>query len=349
MADRSRRTETVPRAGARRLTRRKVLKGGGAVALAALAAPLIGHFHSAYAAWPDRPVRLLVPFGPGGPVDVIARLLAPELSEALGGSVFVENRPGAGGNIGVGMAARAEPDGYTVLVTSSTLVINPMLYASVPYDAVKDFTPLVDLAGSPTAFAVLPKLGVNNIADFVALAKQRAGKMSYSHSGFATPAHLAGEFFKIKAGIDMTHVPFNGGGPAVQGLMTGAVDMVSTALPAAHPHILSGTLKGIAVTGEKRWFDLPDVPTMVEAGYPGFVLDTFTAMLVPARTPQEVADRLSKETIAILKKPALQPRLRAVGFEATGGGPDALRARIARELPLWGEVVKQAGIQQLQQ
>jgi tripartite-type tricarboxylate transporter receptor subunit TctC len=306
--------------------------------------PIIGHFSSAYAAWPDRPVRLLVPFGPGGPVDVIARLLTPPLTEALGTSVFVENKAGAAGNIGVGMAARAEPDGYTVLVTSNTLVINPMLYASIPYDPVKDFLPLVDMAGSPTAFAIQPKLGVKTLAEFVALAKERAGKLNYASSGFATPAHLAGEFFKARAGIEMTHVPFNGGGPAVQGLLTGAVEMVSTALPGVHPHIVSGTALGIAVTGQKRWFDLPDVPTMVEAGYPGFVLDTYTMMLLPVKSPPEIADRLTKETLTILNRPDFQARVRTVGFEVSAAGPDALRTRIARELPLWGEVVKQAGI-----
>ncbi len=325
-------------------TRRAVLKAGGAAAAAGLAMPLIGHFTPAHAAWPDRPVRLVVPFGPGGPVDVIARLIAPSLSEKLGQSVFIENKPGAGGNIGMGQAALAEPDGYTVLITSSTLVVNPMLYPSVPYDPVKDFVPVVDLAGSPTAFAVQPKLGVSTLAEFVKLAKERGGKLNYSHSGFATPAHLAAEFFKIRAGFDMTAVPFNGGGPAVQALMTGAVDMVSTALPAAHPHLVSGTLKGIAVTGEKRWYDLPDVPTMVEAGYPGFVVDTFTAMLVPAKTPAEVSQRLAKETIEILKNPDFQARLRKVGFEASAGSGDALRARIARELPLWGDIIKQANI-----
>jgi len=333
-----------------RPTRRAILKAGGVAAVTVLAAPLIGHFSSAYAAWPDRPIKLVVPFGPGGPVDVIARLLSGPLGEALGGaSVVVENKLGAGGNIGVGMAARAEPDGYTVLVTSSTLVINPMLYASVPYDPVKDFLPLVDLAGSPTAFAVQPGLGVNTLAEFVALAKQKAGKLNYSHSGFATPAHLAAEFFKIRAGIDMAAVPFSGGGPAVQALLTGAVEMVSTALPAAHPQIVGGTLKGIAVTGEKRWFDLPNVPTMVEAGYPGFVVDTFTAVLVPAKTPQEIADRLTKATLAVLKNPDIQARVRAVGFEVSAGGPEALKARIARELPMWKEIIQQAGIKPPQQ
>jgi tripartite-type tricarboxylate transporter receptor subunit TctC len=327
------------------ITRRTILMSAGA---AAIAAPMVG-LRSAYAAWPDRPVKLLVPFGPGGPADVIARLIGAALSERFGQSFFIENRPGATGNIGMGLGARAEPNGYTILVTSNTFVINTKLYTNIPYDAVNDFLPLVDLAGSPTAYAVHPGLGVNSLAEFVALAKERRGQLNYAHSGLGTPAHLAGEFLKIRAGIDMTAVPFNGGGPAVQALLTRTVDMTSAALPSSHPQIVAGTLKGIAVTGEKRWFDLPNIPTMVEAGYPGFVLDTFTCMLAPAKTPREIADLLSRETIAILQVDDVKRRLRAVGFEATGGGPDALRARIERELPLWGDIIVQAGVKKLDQ
>jgi tripartite-type tricarboxylate transporter receptor subunit TctC len=324
-------------------SRRHLLKIGAAGSAALLAAPFIG-LRNAYAAWPDRPVRVLVPFGAGGPADIVGRVVQVVLTEELKGNFFVENKPGAAGNIGVGQAARADPDGYTVLVTSNTLVINPMLYANVPYDPVKDFIPLVDIAGSPTAYAVQPSLGVNSIADFVALAKQRGGKLNYGSAGFATPAHLAGEFFKRRAGIEMTHVPFNGAGPAIQALLGGQVEMVSGALPGAHPHIKAGTLKGLAVTGEKRWFDLPDVPTMVEAGFPGFVLDTYVMMLVPAKTPAEIGEKMSQALIAGLKRPDVLARLRAAGMDATAGGPDALKARIARELPLWREVVDAAGI-----
>ena len=252
------------------VSRRRFLQAGAI----GLAAPIF--IRTAHAAWPDRPVKILVPFGTGGPVDVLARMLQPLIAEELGGAnMFVENRVGAAGNIGVGVAARSDPDGYTILMTSNTIVINPLLYKSVPYDLEKDFEPLVDLAGSPTAFAVNPKSGINSVADFVALAKEKKGALNYGSAGFATPSHLAGEFFKNRAGIEMTHVPFNGAGPANAALLGGQVDMVSGALPGAHPHIVAGTLKGLAVTGEKRWFDLPNVPTMVEAGYPGFVLDTY--------------------------------------------------------------------------
>ena len=321
------------------VSRRRVLHTLGSFAGAA---PFL--VSRAYAAWPDRPVKIVVPFGPGGPVDVIARLLQPLLTEELKGNFFIENKPGAAGTIGVGQAARAEPDGYTVLITSNTIMINPLLYKSVPYDLDKDFIPLADMAGSPTAFAVNPKSGIKTVAEFVAFAKDKKGAVTYGHAGFATPSHLAGEFFKNRAGIEMTQVPFNGAGPANQALLGGQVDMVSGALPGAHPHIVAGTLTGIAITGEKRWFDLSNIPTMVEAGYPGFVLDTYTVMLVPAKTPGEIVDRLSGTVQTILRKPEVRDKLRTVGLEATAGGPKDLKARFARELPLWQEVVKVAGI-----
>ena len=325
----------------RGITRRGVLTTGAAVGLAA---PFVAKIRPAYAAWPDRPVRLLVPFGAGGPVDVAARLLQPLLNDELKASFFIENKPGAAGNLGVGLAANAEPDGYTVLVTSNTIIINPLLYKSVPYDFEKDFMPLVDVAGSPTAYAVHPRLGVNTLADFVALAKERAGALNFSSAGFATPAHLAGEFFKNRAGIQMTHVPFNGAGPAGQALLSGTVDFASAALPGLHPHIVAGTVKGLAVTGEKRWFDLPGVPTMVESGYPGFVLDTYVMVLLPAKTPPEIAQRLSAATRKVLQSEETRAKLRMVGLEVTASGADELKARIAREQPLWREVVQIAGI-----
>jgi tripartite-type tricarboxylate transporter receptor subunit TctC len=323
------------------LTRRRLLKTAATIGLAA---PLVAKLNSAYAAWPDRPVRLIVPFGPGGPVDVAARLLQPLLNDELKVSLFIENKPGAAGNVGVGQAAHADADGYTVLVTSNTIIINPLLYKSVPYDFDRDFLPLVDVAGSPTAYTVNPRLGVNTVAEFVALAKQKAGGLNFASAGFATPAHLAGEFFKNRAGIQMTHVPFNGAGPASQAVLAGTVDMASAALPGAHPHLVAGTLKGLAVTGEKRWFDLPNVPTMVESGYPGFVLDTYVMVLVPAKTPPEIAERLSAVTRKVLELPETRAKLRGVGLEVTAGKAEDLKARIARELPLWREVVQIAGI-----
>ncbi len=200
------------------------------------------------------------------------------------------------------------------------------------------------MAGSPTAYTVNPKSGIKTVAEFVAFAKEKKGAVNYGSAGFATPSHLAGEFFKNRAGIEMAHVPFNGAGPANQALLAGQVDMVSGALPGAHPHIIAGTLTGLAITGEKRWFDLPNVPTMVEAGYPGFVLDTYTLMLVPSKTPSDIAERLSSAVRKILQKPEVRNKLRTVGLEVTAGGPTELKARFARELPLWRDIVKIAGI-----
>ena len=329
------------RSSAGSLTRRRLLKTAATIGLAA---PFIASLSSAYAAWPDRPVRLIVPFSPGGPVDVAARLLQPLLNDELKTSFFIENKPGAAGSVGVGQAARADADGYTVLVTSNTIIINPLLYRSVPYEFERDFLPLVDVAGSPTAYTVNPRLGVTTVAEFVALAKQKAGGLNFASSGFATPSHLAGELFKNRAGIQMTHVPFNGSGPASQAVLAGTVDMASNALPGAHPHLVAGTLKGLAVTGEKRWFDLPNVPTMIESGYPEFVLDTYVMVLVPAKTPPEIAEALSAATRKVLELPETRAKLRAVGLEVTAGKAEDLKARIARELPLWREVVQIAGI-----
>ncbi|MGE0037112.1 MAG: Bug family tripartite tricarboxylate transporter substrate binding protein [Xanthobacteraceae bacterium] len=320
-------------------SRRRILQAG---ATFTAAAPFLST--RAYAAWPERPIRMIVPFGSGGPVDVVTRLLQPALSDALKASMFIENKPGAAGNIGVGLAARAEPDGHTMLITSNTIVINPLLYKTVPYDLARDFVALVDIAGSPTAFTVNPKSGINSVAELIALAKQKPGGLNYSSAGFATPAHLAAEFFRSRAGIQMTHVPFNGAGPANQAAIAGTVDMASGALPGAHPHIVAGTLKGIAVTGEKRWFDLPNIPTMVEAGYPGFVLDTYVMMLMPAKTPPDIVERVSTATLAALKNPDVLARVRKAGLEVSANGPAELQARIARERPLWQEVVKVAGI-----
>jgi tripartite-type tricarboxylate transporter receptor subunit TctC len=321
------------------LSRRRFIQAGAA----GLAAPFF--IRNAYAAWPDRPVKIVVPFGTGGPVDVLARQLQPLLAAELGNaSMFIENRPGAAGNIGVGIAARSEPDGYTILMTSNTIVINPLLYKNVPYDLERDFEPLVDLAGSPTAFTVNPRSGIKTVAEFVERCKATKGGLNYGSAGFATPAHLAAEFFKNRAGIELTHVPFNGAGPANGALIAGQVDMVSGALPGAHPYIVSGTLTGLAVTGEKRWFDLPNVPTMVDAGYPGFVLDTYVMCLVPKKTPPEVGEKLVAAFKKILSQEDVKARLRTSGLEPTAGGPAELKARIARELPLWSEVVKIAGI-----
>ena len=316
-----------------------MLKAG----LAVLATPFFARFSSAVAAYPDRPIKLLVPFGVGGPVDIVARVMAPLLGEILGGSVFVENKPGASGNLGVGAAARAEPDGYTILVAATNFIINAMLFSTVSYDPIADFIPLVELAETPTAFAVRPQLEAKTLKEFVEIAA-KSESFSYSHPGFGTVSHMAGEFLKSRAGVNMVAVTHNGGGPAVQTLMTGSVEFCSAALPALHPHIKSGVVVGLGVTSTRRWPDLAEMPTVIEAGFPDFDLANFTAFLVPTKTPAEIIDRLSKASIEILQRPDIQSKLLTLGFAVTARSPDLLKARIEREIPFWKKIVEMAGI-----
>lgn len=326
------------------LSRRSLLGAGARVAAVGLAAPLIARFSPAAAAFPDRPIKLVVPFGPGGPVDVVARLIAEPLAKELGGAnVFIENRPGASSNLGMGIVARSDPDGYTVLIAASNLVINPILTTKLPFDVEKDFLPLVDIADTPGTFSIRNDLGVKTLPEFIELAK-KSGKFSYSHAGFGTVAHLSAEYFKQKTGIDMAAVSHNGSGPAVQSLLSGAVEFCSAGLPALHGHYGKKTVTPIGILSEKRWFDLPDVPTATEAGLPGFVFGNFNAMLVPAKTPPEIADKLSSALLTALKSPEAAARFRPLGAEIVAGGPQQLSERIAREIPMWRNIARLSGI-----
>jgi tripartite-type tricarboxylate transporter receptor subunit TctC len=295
--------------------------------------------------YPERPIKIIVPFAPAGPTDIMARILATHLGEALSGTVVVENRPGAGGNIGIGIAAHAEPDGYTLLITSSAYVVNPGLYAKIPYDPFKDFAAIAELGTSPNVILVDPKLGLNSIADLIARARKNPNELNYASPGIGTTPHLSGELFKLVCGINITHVPFSGAGPAIQAVLSGTTQIAFAALPPAHPHIESGALKALAVTGEHRWFDLPDVPTMLELGYKDFISDTFQGFLAPVKTPPAVVELLSAKSIGILKTAKISEQLRNDGFEVLANGPDGMRKRIADEVPKWREIIAKAGIQ----
>jgi tripartite-type tricarboxylate transporter receptor subunit TctC len=324
-----------------RHTRRRLLQAGAA----GLAMPALGRFSPAFAAWPaDKPVRIVVPFAPGGPTDIMARVLAAFLSEKLKGSFIVENKAGAGGNIGMGDVARAEADGYTLLITSSAIVVNPSLGDKIPYDPVKDFAPVSELGASPNVIAVMPDLGVNTIAELVALAKKDPDKLNYSSPGIGTTPHLSAELFKLRAGIKMAHVSHNGAGPAVQAVLAGTTQVGSFALPPAHPHIVAGKIKALAVTSARRWHDLPNVPTMIEAGYKDFVADTLQGFLAPAKTPVAVIDLLASATDEILKRPDVKNKLQQAGFEVLNSGPAGMRERIEKEVPMWRQIVTEAGI-----
>jgi tripartite-type tricarboxylate transporter receptor subunit TctC len=321
-------------------TRRAVLQGAGALTMCA------SPFGRAAAAptYPDRPVRIVVPLAAGGPSDVTARLLSVKLSEALGQTFFVENRPGAGTNLGTATVARSAADGYTLLVTSSAFVVNPGLYKQVPYDPIKDFAPVTELDTSPNVFIATPASGITSIKQLVERAKANPNELSYASAGIGTTPHLATELLKIAAGINITHVPYQGASQALQSILAGTVPIACTSLPGAHANILGGKLRALAVTGPQRWYDMPDVPTMLELGYVGFVVDTFHCIMAPAGTPQEIVGRLSGILLATLKEPTLREQLRTLGFEVVGNGPDGLRRRIAEEVPRYREIITKAGI-----
>jgi tripartite-type tricarboxylate transporter receptor subunit TctC len=324
-------------------SRREILKTGGRL-IGAAAASSLAPAGAKAAGYPERPVKIIVPFAPAGPTDIMARILVAHLGEAIGGTLIVENKPGAGGNIGIGAAAHAEPDGHTLLMTSSAYVVNPGLYAKIPYDPYTDFAPIAELGTSPNVILVDPKLGVNSIPDLIARAKANPDELNYASPGIGTTPHLSAELFKIVGGIQITHVPFSGAGPAVQAVLSGTTQIAFAALPPARPHIESGALKALAVTGARRWFDLPDVPTMVDLGYTDFISDTFQGFLAPAKTPPAIVELLSTKSIEILKRPAIAEQLRNNGFEVIANGPDGMRKRIADEVPKWRDIVAKAGI-----
>lgn len=325
------------------LSRRAMLRA--AVVTAGVAATGLWPKAGRAANYPTRPIKIIVPFAPGGPTDIMARIVAQHLGEAIGGNIIVENRPGAGGNIGIGAAANADPDGYTLLVTSSAYVVNPSLYAKIPYDPYKDFAPVAELGTSPNVILVDPKIGINSIADLIASAKADPNRFNYASPGSGTTPHLSGELLKIAAGIQMTHVPFPGAGPAIQSILAGTVQVCSAALPPAHPHIVSGALKALAVTGASRWFDLPDVPTMVDLGYKDFIADTFQGFLAPKKTPPEIVQLLATKSIEVLKTGKIAEQLRNNGFEVIAKGPEGMQKRITDEVPKWKKIITEAGIQ----
>jgi tripartite-type tricarboxylate transporter receptor subunit TctC len=298
----------------------------------------------AFAAYPDRPITLIVPFAPGGPTDIIARILAIALSQSLGQQVIVDNRAGAAGNIGMGQAARATPDGYTLLLTSTAIAVNPALFKNLPYDPFKDFIPVTELVNAPNVLIVRPDSDMNTLADLIARAKAAPGTFNYASPGAGTKSHLTGELLKLRAGITMQHIPFRGAGPAAQAVLARTVQVGSVALAAAEGLIKGGELRALAVTGVERWFSLPEVPTMIESGFPNFVSDTFNALFAPAGTPPEIVALLVKESRAAMQRPAAREQARKAGFEVIAGTPEQLAARVAAEVPSVRELVAKAGI-----
>jgi tripartite-type tricarboxylate transporter receptor subunit TctC len=295
-------------------------------------------------AYPDHTIRLVVPFPAGGTTDILARDVAKKLTDTVGQAVVVDNRPGAGGNIGADIVAKSAPDGYTLLMgTVGTHAINPSLYAKMPYDHVKDFVPVVLVAGVPNVLVVNPSVPVNSVADLIKLAKAKPGTINFASSGSGTSIHLSGELFKTLAGVDITHVPYKGSSPALTDLMGGQVQIMFDNLPSSLALIKSGKLRAVAVTSLKRAPALPDVPTIAESGLPGFEASSWFGILAPAGTPAPIVARLNAEVNKWLQSPEGKEQLLAQGAEVAGGPPEKFVAHIRAETEKWAKVVKASG------
>ncbi len=295
------------------------------------------------AEFPNRPIRLIVAFAPGGSVDLVARLLAQKLAERWGQQVVVDNRPGAGGNVSAEIAARAAGDGYTLYLCSASFVVNPLLYGNVQYDPVKDFAPVSLVAVVQSVLVANPKLPATSVKELIALAKAKPGQIHYASTGSGTSGHLIMELFKSMVGIDLVHVPYKIIGQAQNDLISGQVSLWFPTAPGALPHIEAGRMRALAVAGAKRSPALPEVPTASEAGVKGFDAATWYALLAPVRTPREIVSRVNGEVVQILKRPEFHERLSAMGVESLGSSPEHLAQHIRSELPKWARVVQQSG------
>jgi tripartite-type tricarboxylate transporter receptor subunit TctC len=294
--------------------------------------------------YPERPIKFVVPYPPGGGTDVVARIVQPRLQAVLGQSIVIENKGGAGGSLGTDIVSKAAPDGYTVLFTLSSHTINPAIFPKLPYDTLKDFEPVGTVASLPQLLAANPGVPVRTVADVVAQAKAAPDKFSFASVGNGSPGHLAGELMVIRTGAQMVHIPYRGGGPAVTDVIGGQVPLLWVSIPAAAQQVKAGKLRALAVSTVKRSPAFPDVPTMQEAGVADFEVDSWYAMLVPAKTPRAIIDKLNKALNTVLAEPAIRTQLLEQGADAVGGTPEALGKVIAAELPKWAKLAKDANI-----
>lgn len=333
------------------ITRRRAAGGallfGASILLLGTSAMLLGTSPAAAQSYPDRAVRMIVPFPPGGPTDVTARLLAQHLSERLGKQFYVENIGGAGGNTGVAQAARATPDGYTVAVVSTGFIVNASLYAKIPYDPQKDFQPITLAAASPNVLVVNPSVPAKTVKEFVDIVRANPGKYSFAGPGTGSTPHLSGELFRLHFNLDYQYIPFTGAAPAITSTIGGHTPSAWTALPPALPGIRDGKLRALAITSEKRNPALPEVPTMAESGIEGQEADTLTGILVPAGTPKPIVDKLHQEIAAIIALPDVKAKLLALGFVPIGNTPNEFAARIDAEMKKWAKVIRDAKIPQI--
>jgi tripartite-type tricarboxylate transporter receptor subunit TctC len=329
------------------LSRRSMIKYAGAF-FAGVTAPSIIGVRSAFADYPDRPVRIVVANTPGGPSDLVGRMVAGALQEATGKTFIIENRGGAGSNIGMGHVAQSDPDGYTILLATNAYSVNATLYNKIPYDPLTDFVAVSELASSPNTFVVRADSKAKTIQEFIAIAKASPDKFNVSAPPIGTSSQIQVEVLKIRAGLPkLETIIFKGGGDALQALLSGTVQMCSGSLAPAASHIKARTLRCLAVTGDSRWSDMPDVPTMTEVGFKDFVFPVNTVLMAPARTPPDVVKWLEKETLAVLRTPAMKEKLYKAGFQVEPKGADMAWARVKREIAMFRDIINQAGIPKL--
>ncbi|HWM81887.1 MAG TPA: tripartite tricarboxylate transporter substrate binding protein [Pseudolabrys sp.] len=312
--------------------------------LVALAALFTATGGDAKADYPTKAVKIIVPFAPGGPTDVMARLVAQKLSDNLKHQFYIDNQAGAGGNIGMGNAAKSPNDGYTLLFVSSSFVVNPSLFDKIPYDPFKDFQPISKVGFAPNILVVHPSLPAKSVKELIDLLRSNPGKYSFASPGTGTTPHLSGELFKLTDKLDMVHVPFPGAGPAIQSTVGGHTLIAFTSLPPTVAHVNEGKLRGLAVTAKKRSGALPDVPTLAEAGLPNQEADTMQALLAPAGIPKDVLDTLHSQIVKILADPDVQKRFAQLGFEPVGNSPSEFTQEIKEEIEKWRKVINDAKI-----
>ena len=298
----------------------------------------------AHAAFPEKPIRIVLGFAAGGGSDILLRKMAPALGEALGQPIVVENLPGAGGNLAMSAVARATPDGYTLLMGSPGLATNSSLYANLGFDPLRDFAPVAMVGSVQNVLLVRPKLPVNSVAELVAYARQNPGKLNYASPGVGTSLHLAAELFKVQTGIQMVHVPYKGGAQAMTDLMGGQVDVMFNVLPSAMPQIKAGAIKALAVTGARRATLLAEVPTMIEAGVPGYIATTWNGIVAPAATPREIVAKLNEAVNRVLRTADMQKAFADIGQDVLVGTPEQFDKLIRDETVKWKRTIEAAGV-----
>jgi len=315
-------------------------------ALLAAGATAVGAWSGAWAAepYPAKPIRIIVPVAAGGGTDFTARLIGQKLNEAWGQPVIIDNRPGAAGNLGVEIAAKAVPDGYTIVMPITSFPANPSLYSKLPFDTEKDFAPITLVASAPLLLVVNPNLPAKSVKDVIGLAKAKPGQLNYGNSGLGTTAHLAAELFKRTAGVEITNVPYKGGGPAVIDLIAGNIQLYFSTIPAALPQTKTGRLRAIAVTSLKRVPEIGDVPTVAESGLPGFEVVGWFGLFAPAGTPRPVIGKLNEQIVKTLQMPDVREKLSGHGLIPGGDSPEELGAFLRAEIKKWGALIREAGI-----